>query len=230
MRSGWGLEFVTNLQHLRLVVDQKFHAVNDDVGIPCRDTVTLSTPRTRFGVSLGQAFLKRRSVRSIVGNRELSSQVLSELLWSANGVNRAATGDRTVPSWYHVNELDVFVLMSDGIWLYQPTNHSLRLHLNDDIRETAEVQDVAPGAPLHLIYVGNRTVLRGVPPTEQSRIVCTHAGFVGQNVSLYCASEGLASVFRVFFDTETLASAMGLSSDQFIAFGQAVGYPESEFE
>jgi len=218
-----------NLKHLRLVVDQKFHAVNDDIGVPWRDTFALSRPRPNFGVPIGKALMERRSMRGIAGDREVSSQILSELLWSANGVNRAATGDRTTPSWYHVNELDVFVLMSDGVWLYKPTNHSLKLYLSDDIRNMAELQDVAPDAPLHLIYVGNRGMLQGMSAAEQARVVCTHAGFAGQSVSLYCASEGLASVFRVFFDTEALASAMRLSGDQFIAFGQAVGYPESDF-
>jgi hypothetical protein len=220
---------MTNLKHLRLVVDQKFHAVNDDVEVPWRDTFTLSRPRANFGVPIGQALMERRSVRGIAGDREISSQILSELLWSANGVNRTATGDRTTPSWYHVNELEVFVLMSDGVWLYKPESHSLKLYLNEDIRNMVELQDVAPDAPLHLIYVGNRAVLRGMSAAEQARVVCTHAGFVGQSVSLYCASEGLASVFRVFFDTEALVDAMRLSSDQFIAFGQAVGYPDPEY-
>ncbi|HET6607544.1 MAG TPA: nitroreductase family protein [Rhodopila sp.] len=220
---------MTNLQHLQLVVDQKFHAVNDDTGIPWRDVFTLNRPRVNFGVPIGQALMARRSVRGIAGDREVSSQILSELLWSANGVNRAATGDRTAPSWYHVNELEVFVLMSDGVWLYKPESHSLKLYFGGDIRSLAELQDVAPDAPLHLIYVGNRAMLRGMSPVEQMRAVSTHAGFAGQSVSLYCASEGLASVFRVFFDTEALASAMRLSDDQFIAFGQAVGYPEPDF-
>lgn len=51
------------------------------------------------------------------------------------------------------------------------------------------------------------------------------AAFIGQNVYLYCASEGLASVFRAAIDYPALTRALQLPEEQFVTFAQTVGYP-----
>ncbi|MGO8829535.1 MAG: nitroreductase family protein [Steroidobacteraceae bacterium] len=53
------------------------------------------------------------------------------------------------------------------------------------------------------------------------------AAFIGQNVYLYCASEGLGSVFRGAVDYPKLARALKLAGQQFVTFAQTVGYPRA---
>jgi nitroreductase len=188
--------------------------------------IALPPPRADFGTSLAQALKQRRSTR-MFDPRPLSPQALSELLWAAYGVNRPATADRTAPSWRHARETDVYAVMADGVWRYDPIKHVLVPHVAGDVRAQTGVQDFVGAAPLDLIYVSNAEHMSGVSREEQHRVAAADIGFIGQNVYLYCASEGLACVFRASLDTEHLARALGLGETQFVLFAQTVGYPKA---
>ena len=96
----------------------------------------------------------RRSTREY-SDRPLSAQTLSDLLWTAFGVNRLASGDRTAPYWRHVMVMDIYVATADGVWLYEPQGHTLLPHSKDDIRAQTGLQDFVGTAPLNLIYVAH---------------------------------------------------------------------------
>lgn len=191
---------------------------------PAQQPIVLPPPRADFGKSLAQALKARRSTRAF-DPRPLTPLVLSELLWAAYGVNRPATADRTAPSWRHARETDVFAVVADGVWRYDAMKHVLVPQLAGDVRSQAGVQDFVATAPLNLVYVSNAEHLSGVSREEQHRVAAADIGFIGQNVYLYCASEGLACVFRASLDTDKLAHTMGLAATQFIMFSQTVGYP-----
>jgi nitroreductase len=186
--------------------------------------IELPPPRADFGTSLAQALKLRRSTREFA-DRPLPPLVLSELLWSAYGVNRPATKDRTAPSWRHARETEIFAVMSNGVWRYDPIAHRLAPHLAGDARAQTGVQDFVGSAPLDLVYVSNAERLSGVSREEEHRVAAADIGFIGQNVYLYCASEGLACVFRASLDGERLARTLKLAETQFISFSQTVGYP-----
>jgi len=188
--------------------------------------IELPPPRADFGSSLAQALKRRRSTREFA-QRPLPPQVLSELLWSAYGVNRPATADRTAPSWRHARETEIFTVMADGVWRYDPIAHRLLPQLAADFRPQTGVQDFVGTAPLDLVYVSDADHMSGVSPEEQRRFAAADIGFIGQNVYLYCASEGLACVFRASFDQARLARALKLAETQFITFSQTVGYAKS---
>lgn len=168
----------------------------------------------------------RRSIREY-DPRPLAPQVLSELLWAAYGVNRPATADRTAPSWRHARETEVYVVMADGVWRYDAMKHVLVPHLDGDVRAQTGVQDFVGTAPLNLVYVSNGEHMSGVSREEQHRVAAADIGCIGQNVYLYCASEGIACVFRTSLDTERLARTLGLTETQFIMFSQTVEYPRT---
>src|SRR5271166_527204 len=191
-----------------------------------QQSIALPPPRADFGTSLAQALKLRRSIRAF-DPRPLAPQVLSELLWAAYGVNRPATADRTAPSWRHARETDVYAAMADGVWRYDPIKHVLVPHLAGDVRAQTGVQDFVGTAPLNLVYVSNAEHMSGVPREEQHRVAAADIGFIGQNVYLYCASEGLACVFRASLDTARLARTLGLAETQFIMFSQTVGFPKA---
>ena len=201
-------------------------AGTDPAGASPFGPIALPAPRADFGASLAQALRLRRSIREF-DPRPLPAQVLSELLWCAYGVNRAATSDRTAPSWRHARETEIFAAMAGGTWRYDPIGHRLLPHLPADIRAQTGVQDFVGSAPLDLVYVSDAAHLSGVGRAEQHRVAAADTGFIGQNLYLYCASEGLATVFRGSLDQEALARTLKLANTQFVSFAQTVGYPKT---
>ena len=89
------------------------------------------------------------------------------------------------------------------------------------------LQDFVASAPLNLIYVAHGERMQDVLPEERRLYASVDAGFIGQNVYLFCASEGLATVFRGAVDTKKLAQVMRLDPAQFVTFAQTVGYPKA---
>jgi nitroreductase len=185
----------------------------------------LPAPKMSGGMPLMQALKLRHSTREY-SERPLPLPVVSDLLWAAFGVNRAS-GDRTVPYWRHIMVIDIYAAMADGVWFYDPKAHLLHKHLNADIRAVTGEQDFVGSAPLNLIYVAHGERMHDVPPEDRRLYASVDAGFIGQNVYLFCASEGLASVFRAAIDYKKLAKAMQLEGEQFVTFAQTVGYPKS---
>jgi len=188
-----------------------------------QDVRPLPPPRKDAGKPVMQALQARRSTRAYSA-RPLSLQVLSDLLWAAYGVNRPS-GDRTAPYWRHIMVLDVYAALADGVWLYEPQQHALRPHLGADIRARTGIQDFVATAPLNLVYVVHGERMNDLAAADRRLYGSVDAAFAGQNVYLYCASEGLATVFRGAVDYPRLERAMQLGEGQFVAFAQTVGYP-----
>jgi nitroreductase len=183
----------------------------------------LPPPRTAGGQPLIAALKLRRSTRAY-SDRALPLQMLSDLLWAAFGVNRPS-GDRTAPYWRHVMVMDIYLAMADGVWLYEPTAHTLLAHSREDIRAQTGLQDFVAIAPLNLVYVAHGERMTDVSVEDRRLYASVDAGFIGQNVYLFCASEGLATVFRGAVDHSKLARALQLPEQQFATFAQTVGYP-----
>jgi nitroreductase len=172
-----------------------------------------------------EALWERRSTREY-SELPLEPQVLSDLLWAAFGINRRATGERTAPFWRHRMVIDVYVAMADGVWLYEPETHSLLPYAAGDIRAQTGIQDFVATAPVNLIYVAHGERMSELLSAERRLYASVDAAFIGQNVYLFCASEGLATVFRGALDTEALGRTLQLDVDQFVTFAQSVGYPK----
>jgi len=167
----------------------------------------------------------RRSIREYA-DRPLPPRVLSDLLWAAFGVNRPS-GDRTAPYWRHIMVIDVYAALDDGVWFYDPKLHQLEQRLPSDIRAQTGTQDFVGTAPLNLIYVAHGERMHDVSPEERRLYASVDTGFIGQNVYLFCASEGLATVFRGSVDVKRLANTMKLGAEEFVTFAQSVGYPKA---
>ncbi len=184
----------------------------------------LPPPRSEGGQSLTAALKLRRSTREY-SDRPLPAQVLSDLLWAAFGINRPASGDRTAPYWRHVMVIDIYLAMADGVWLYEPKAHKLLPYAKEDFRAQTGLQDFVASAPLNLVYVAHGERMTDISPEERRLYASVDTGFIGQNVYLFCASEGLATVFRGAVDGLKLGQALKLPDQQFVTFAQTVGYP-----
>jgi nitroreductase len=183
----------------------------------------LPPPRSEGGQPLIAALKLRRSTREY-SDRPLAPQILSDLLWAAFGINRPS-GDRTAPYWRHVMVIDIYLAMADGVWVYEPKTHSLLPNSTEDLRKQTGLQDFVATAPLNLVYVAHGERMTDISPEERRLYASVDVGFIGQNVYLFCASEGLATVFRGAVDTPKLDQALKLPEQQFVTFAQSVGYP-----
>lgn len=173
-----------------------------------------------------EALQRRASMREFDG-RELDSQVLSDLLWAAAGINRPDVGGRTAPSAMNSQEVQLYAATSHGLFLYEPATHTLNLAAASDVRRVTGYQDFVDTAPLDLVYVASHAHMKLVPAAQRERYAFASAGAMAQNVYLYCAANGLATVIRAWFDGRALSEGMGLEADQQLLLCQTVGMPKS---
>jgi hypothetical protein len=204
--------------------------------------ITLPPAQRTGGGPLMDALNARRTTRSI-GPEKLAPQVLSNLLWAAYGVNREqgprGKVGRTAPSGMNLQPIDLYVATPDGVYLYEPVPHRLAPVVGQDVRSIANRSPVASVVPVVLVYVvdaekkpppppAGAPVPGGppgvAPPWESSSFGEVETGFIGQNVYLFCASQGLAAWFHST-DKEGLARAMNLRPAQRVLYAQTVGSP-----
>lgn len=179
---------------------------------------------SELSMPLMQILNKRRSTREF-SERKLSMETLSHLLWAAFGINRTEGPHRTAPSARNWQEIDIYVAMEQGLYLFDPGTFELVPILQDDIRAATGMQDFVPHVPINLVYVANFARMADVDKMEQKFYAALDTGFISQNVYLFCAAEGLATVARGLIDRQTLAQAMKLRLDQRVILAQSVGYP-----
>jgi SagB-type dehydrogenase family enzyme len=187
--------------------------------------IKLPPPNLSSGKSLMQSLQLRKSSRDF-STKELPLGVLSNLLWAACGINRPENGRLTAPSAVNWQEIDIYVAMSEGLYLYSAKEHILKPVLNRDIRALTGKQSFVKEAPVNLIYVADLSKISRANVEEKNFYSAVDTGFISQNVYLYCASEGLATVVRGMVDKEALSKAMNLRDNQKIMLAQTVGYPE----
>lgn len=186
------------------------------------DTVVLPEPAMPAAARLQQALSKRSSARTFRPD-SLSMGTLSALLWSAYGINRADTCGRTAPSAHNWQEIDVFAVLPEGTYRYDARGNRLLLVKAEDLRAATGTQDFVASAPLNLVYVADFARMHDAKPDERAFLAGADAGCIAQNVYLYCACAGLATVVRGLIDRSHLAGVLGLSSTERVILAQSVG-------
>ena len=188
--------------------------------------LALPPPRLDGGLPLMQALARRQSQRAF-GTEPLDEATLSDLLWAAAGVNRPDLGGRTAPSAMNAQEVVLYAAMPQGLYRYEPAAHALRLVLASDVRRVTGYQDFVDDAALDLVFVADHGRMGLVPAAQRSAYAFAAAGAMAQNVYLACASAGLATVVRAWFDRQALAGAMHLANDEQLLLAQTVGRPRA---
>lgn len=187
-----------------------------------------------------QAFAKRKTIKEI-SDKRLPIQVLSNLLWAACGVNREKdtngfTG-RTAASASNSQEIDIYTVLEEGIYKYDPFENVLIPIIAGDFRSLAIGQaqanfDIGVQSPVRLIYVTNVDKLvntsgykePGLTDTEvQKSYYFVDTGLIAGNVYLFAASQGLAAWFHNC-NKPALTEKLNFRRNQHILFGQTVGY------
>jgi nitroreductase len=190
--------------------------------------IKLLPPDKTGGKPLMQALSERKSVRSF-SKESLTQQQLSDMLWAGWGINRPDKR-RTAPSSMNYQEIDMYIALPSGIYLYEAETHTLKQINNKDLRKLTGSQDFVGGAALNIVYVADLGKL-GKSENEKiddSDLLASYAntGFIVQNVYLYCASENLGCIVRGKVPRERLAIEMELRPNQKIILAQTVGIAE----
>ncbi len=209
------------------------------------EVITLPPAQKTGGKPLMEALQARQTIREI-GSAKLAPQVLSNLLWAAYGVNRengprGGLG-RTTPSAMNLQPIDLYVAMPEGVYVYEAVPHRLAPVVAKDVRPLANRRPEGAKAPVVLIYVVDTAKWPSGPPSGpppgapagapqppplpavSDSFGEVESGFIGQNVYLYCASEGLAAWFHST-NKEGLAEALKLRPEQRVLYAQTVGHP-----
>ena len=192
-------------------------ASNAPMVITTFDTIKLLAPDTLGGMPLMKAISRRKTDRQFE-TRNLTLKHLSEVLWVANGINRA-NGKRTVPSSMGRYPLQTYAVLANGIYFYNPAKHQLEPLVKGDFRSLAGKQTFVDTAPLNLVFIakGKTAADNFIPAIEDSGYCC-------QNVYLYCASEGMKCVVRAGAKEVELLKAMNLGDNFKFIMAQTVGY------
>jgi nitroreductase len=203
------------------------------------DPIILPEPEREGGKTLLETLSLRQTNRDI-SSREIPLQVLSNLLWAAFGVNREKAAfkkpGRTAPSASNSQEIDLYVALKDGLYLYEAVSHRLTPVSAEDFRMFSGrgyAIDRTKHAPVNIFYVADLSQYDLGPdqpdphigdPEVQKSYYYTDTGFIAQNVNLFAASEGLATWFHNC-DKDNIRSKFGLRPNQRILFAQTAGYP-----
>jgi len=203
------------------------------------DPIILPEPMKRGGKTLHEALSLRQTNRNI-GSREIPLQVLSNLLWAAFGVNREKASfskpGRTAPSASNSQEIDLYVALKSGLYVYEAVPHQLTLIAAGDfssISGQGGASKLTRHTPVNIFYVVNLLRYDLGPdqpdprigdPEVQKSYYYTDTGFIAQNINLFAASEGLATWFHNC-DKESIRAEFKLLPNQRILFSQTVGYP-----
>lgn len=176
-----------------------------------------------------QALNERQSFRSYT-DEGLTKQQMSDLLWAAWGINRTDQKKRTAASAMNYQEIDMYVALPTGLYLYIAESHSLKMINNKDLRKTTGTQGYVNNAALNLVFVadmGKAGKREGVKIDDSDLFMSyANAALIAQNVYLYCASAELGCIVRGSIPKEKLALEMGLKSNQYIILAQTVGHPK----
>ena len=180
--------------------------------IPTID-IQLPAPQTEGGMPLMDALKNRKTVRTFT-SQELDEQTLSNLLWAANGINRE-DGKHTAPSAMNLQEVVIYAIMPKGVYYYYPKGHFLKRVMKEDLRP------LVGNAPLTLLYAANLA--------QQTKInAACDIGFIGQNVYLFAAANGHATVFKGSLNTAAIDQKLELRLGQEVLYGQSIGYPSNK--
>lgn len=190
------------------------------------ETIKLPEVQKTGGMSLMEALQNRQSQR-LFSSDDLSQQQMSNLLWAAYGINRP-NGYRTVPSARTYHEFDIYIIKPEGWYVYDAQNHAMLKMGNDDLREFAGTQPFVKTAPVNLIFVVDYDRMTDADDDFKKFYSATDVGYISQNVYLWCASEGMATIVRGQIDKVKAKEVLKLRPNQHIILAQTVGYPGEE--
>jgi len=160
---------------------------------PTTNQIALPPPNVSGGMSLTQALVARRSVRSFLPT-PLTKAELSRILWAAQGMTDKE-GHRTTPSAGAQYYIHVYAASADGFFEYMPSGHQLQKLSDKDLRSKLSAQQSVNQAPTVLLIAGEYGRATDKYGQERGpRFVNLEAGHIAQNVLLQAVALELSAV------------------------------------
>lgn len=188
--------------------------------------IQLNPPDLTRGRATMQALSLRASATQF-DTTMLSLQDLSDVLWAANGINRPASGKRTSPSAMNAQDIDIYTFIRSGVYLYNPQKHALELVVNNDYRRVFQRDEKSPLPPVILLLVSDISRFRTIDDSLKMMWGAMDAGIVSENISVFCASENLATRPRASMNQKKLRELLNLKDSQYLMLNHPVSYKKN---
>jgi SagB-type dehydrogenase family enzyme len=188
-------------------------------------SIALNPPDKTRGLPVMQAFEKRASA-SAFSSDKLKLKDLSDLLWAADGINRPELKKRTAPSAMNAQDIDLYVFMEEGIYIYNAAGQTLEPVVSGDQRLlVAGRQTEFAKAAVILVMVSDISRFPGSDDNGKLSMAAMDAGLVSQNISIFCAGTGLITRPRATMDQDKLREILKLKASQYPLLNNPVSYP-----
>ena len=193
------------------------------------EDIILPSPVCTGGMPLRDALMARRSMRNYSARRfDLGSaedlQLMADLLWAAFGP--ISPKRRSAPSSHNRQETELYVLLPEGAYLYEAADNRLKAVTDEDLRAASGAQDYVGTAAAEITFVARKEKVTGKSPRGVVETIYVDTGFISENIYLFCASEGMATVVRAMVPKESLAARLGLEPEQEITLVQTIGWAQ----
>ena len=188
--------------------------------------IALQRPDTTLGFNVMRTLYHRKATKSFDEDKKVSLEMLSNVLWAGFGVNRSAFGKRTAPSAYNAQDIDLYVCMKEGVFIYYPQDFELKLIEKKDVRQDiAANQMYAWSAPISIVLVSNiNRFPYAIEQDERLKMATMNACYISANIGLFCSSVGLATTPRADLDIDRIATALHLNESQIPILSNPIGY------
>ncbi len=186
-------------------------------------TITLPAPQTDGGLPTNKALALRHSDRKFDSERQLPLQTVANLLWAACGINRPDTGLRTNPTARNTQEIEVYWFDKGGVYLYDYKQNQLMEIARGDYRNLIAGtekfrQDFVFEAPASILIVADVEKIGLTAALIDAGIAC-------ENVNIFCAANGLATVPRMTMDVNAIQELLSLPESKLPVLNNPVGFP-----
>jgi nitroreductase len=203
------------------------------------ETIKLNEPNKKRGLPFMETLSVKCSAREW-SDRDLSLQDMSDLLWAANGINRPDEKKCTASAAQNAHDVDLYLFMKDGVYLYDADAHALVPVLAGDFRSQLMMtppprpKDASgpppppppppSNPPIQIILVSDVSRFKFGPPELKPEWGAIDTGIVSQNISLFCAATGLATRPRASMDKGVIKNLLKLSDTQHVFLNHPIGY------
>jgi SagB-type dehydrogenase family enzyme len=168
--------------------------------------------------SLEAVLHERRSTRRH-SSEDLTMAEISQLLWSAQGLNRPRK--RTAPSAGALYPIKLYVIHPSGVYKYDPYSHAIESVIEMDKRAEIKVN-----SPLAIIYCVMYDIIKSKYGRRATRYADIETGHSAQNVLLQAVSLGLAAYPIGAFRESRLRRALQCEEQENPIYMIAIGRPK----
>ncbi len=182
----------------------------------------LPSPRPMDTKPLGFALQERKSLRMFI-DKPVPEEMLSNILWAAYGYNRVEDQLRTVPSARNAQELDIYVFLHDGIYLYDAQKNTLEMVRKGDFRKMISKQEYFAIAPISIVVVANYDRMERFDKDKREFYSAIDAGYVSQDIYLMCANYRLGTVACGAINHDEIAKLVNLKNGR-VVIAHPIGF------